>query len=96
MATITLSVPDKIKEKMEKNDWINWSSVARGAFVEAINDIETLKAIKKIKNISEIDEKDNRVLKDSFVKQTLAAMKKAEKNGKKMSIEEFNKWSKNI
>ncbi len=96
MATITLSVPDEIKEKMENNDWINWSSVARGAFIQAIEDIEMLKTIKKIKNISEIDEKENRILKESFVKQTIDAMEKAQKSGKKMSIEEFNKWCKKI
>ena len=34
MGTITLSVPDELKEKMAKTDWINWSSVAREAFVK--------------------------------------------------------------
>lgn len=95
MATITLSVPNEIKEKMEEQDWINWSSVARKAFLQTIDDVELLKKIQKVRKISEINEKDNRILKESFVKQAITAIEKA-KNGKKMSAEEFDKWCKKI
>ena len=47
MGTITLSVPDKLKEKMSKTDWINWSSVARHAFAEALEDIKELESKRK-------------------------------------------------
>ena len=49
MATITLSVPDKLKDKMDKVEIINWSSVARQAFKEQLEDIEQLKKLKILK-----------------------------------------------
>lgn len=51
MATITLSVPDKLKDKMDKVEIINWSSVARQAFKEQLEDIEQLKKLKRAKEI---------------------------------------------
>ena len=54
MGTITLSVPDKLKERMSKTDWINWSSVARHAFVDALKDIEELESKKKLERFTKI------------------------------------------
>ena len=48
MGTITLSVPDKLKERMSKTDWINWSSVARRAFSEVLEDLKELESKKKL------------------------------------------------
>ena len=45
MGTITLSVPDELKEKMSKTDWINWSSVAREAFVKRMKQLELLERL---------------------------------------------------
>ena len=45
MGTITLSVPDELKEKMSKTDWINWSSVAREAFVKRMKQLELLEKL---------------------------------------------------
>ena len=42
MRTITLSVPDTLKSRMDKTDWINWSSVARRAFAETLIDVKEL------------------------------------------------------
>ena len=36
MATMTLAVPDELKEEMDKMKIINWSAVAREAFQEKI------------------------------------------------------------
>ena len=40
MATIALSVPDELKKEMEKFKIINWSAVAREAFVEKSNKLK--------------------------------------------------------
>ena len=97
MGTITLSVPDKLKEEMSETDWVNWSSVARHAFSETLKDVKELQLRKKIREISEIADDDNRAVKDSVVKEAVASIEKASKelkSGKRkpMSIDEFNKW----
>ena len=38
MVSITLSVPDELKLRMDEVDIINWSSVARHAFAETLED----------------------------------------------------------
>lgn len=101
MGTITLSVPDKLKKKMSKTDWINWSSVARHAFSETLKDVKELQLKKKIKEISEIDEDDTREIKDSVVKEVIKSIEdtsKKLKSGKikPMTLEEFNKWCNSI
>ena len=97
MGTITLSVPEKLKEKMSKTDWINWSSVARHAFSETLKDLEELQLKKKIREISEIPEDDNREVKESVVKEvvkSIEATAKELRSGKRkpITLEEFNKW----
>jgi hypothetical protein len=71
VSTITLSVPDELKQKMNKTDWINWSSVARKAFVETLNDLQKLNAIKKMEKISEIKSNDNREIKDELLEKII-------------------------
>ena len=96
MGTITLSVPDKLKEEMDNTDWINWSSVARRAFAEALKDNKELELKKKIREISEIDESDTRDVKESvfneFVKSVETTSKEL-KSGKikPMSLDELDK-----
>jgi|SRR3989338_3329401 len=97
MGTITLSVPEKLKEKMSKTDWINWSSVARHAFSETLEDLEELQLKKKIREISEIPEDDTREVKESIAKEvvkSIEATAKDLKSGKRkpITLEEFNKW----
>ena len=45
MGTMSVSVSEELKEKMEKLDEVNWSAVARKAFEEKVNQIEFLKKI---------------------------------------------------
>ncbi|MBI2541353.1 hypothetical protein HYV80_01435 [Candidatus Woesearchaeota archaeon] len=95
MGTITLSVPDELKEKMSKTDWINWSSVARHAFSDTLKDMEELQLKKKMREISEIADDDNREVKESVFKEFVESVEKTSKelkSGKRkaMSIEEFN------
>ena len=55
MPTITLSVPEELKEEMEKSKFINWSAVAR----EAIRiKVYQLKILDSIASKSKLTEKD--------------------------------------
>ena len=89
MGTITLSVPDELKEKMAKTDWINWSSVARHAFSDTLKDFEDLQLRKKVRELSEIAEDDAREVKESvcndFV-ESVGKTSKSIKSGKKKPI----------
>ena len=79
MGTITLSVPDKLKARMDKTDWINWSSVARHAFIGILKDVKELELKKKIREISEISEDDIREVKPSVVKEVVKSIEAASK-----------------
>ena len=72
MPTITLSVPEELKEEMEKSKFINWSAVAR----EAIRlKVYQLKILNSIAAKSKLTEKDaieiGRKIKQSMHKQYL-------------------------
>lgn len=47
MTTMTLAVPNELKEKMDSFPEINWSAVARQAFMEKIEDLDFLQQFKK-------------------------------------------------
>ena len=101
MGAITLSVPNKLKSEMDKTDWINWSSVARHAFVETLKDVKELQLKKKIHEISEISEDDNREVKESVAKEAVESIGQTAKelksgNRKPISLDEFNKWCDSI
>ena len=83
MGAITLSVPDELKHKMEKTDWINWSSVARHAFIDTLQDVKELDLRKKIREISEISEDDKRDVRDYIIKNVVKSVEKTLKQGKK-------------
>ena len=36
MPTATLTIPDEVRSELEEFSWINWSEVAREAFLEKI------------------------------------------------------------
>jgi len=55
MATLSVSVPDNLKQKMNELEEINWSAVARHAFEKKIEQAEFLK---KIASKSKLTEKD--------------------------------------
>lgn len=81
MATITLSVPDELKTKMDKVDVINWSSVARKAFAEQLEDIKELQKLKQLKAFSSkfrLSDKDAKELADKINKSVAAEFSKEE------------------
>ncbi len=101
MGTVTLSLPDKLKQEINNNDWVNWSSVARRAFIETLKDIKELQLMKKVREISEISEDDNREVKASVVNEVVKSVEstiKKLKSGKvkSMTASEFNKWCDSI
>ena len=55
MPTITLSVPEELKQDMEASPDINWSAVAREAIREKV---EQLRILKSITAKSKLTEKD--------------------------------------
>ena len=55
MGTVSISVPDELRKKMNELDEINWSAVARKAFEEKVMQIAFLKKIAKKSKLSEHD-----------------------------------------
>ena len=55
MPTITLSVPEDLKQEMEESKFINWSEVAREAILQKITELALLKSIVAKSKLSEKD-----------------------------------------
>ena len=55
MTTLTLAVPDEMKKKMDAFPEMNWSEVARQAFMQKIEDMEFLRKFKEKSKLSETD-----------------------------------------
>ena len=55
MTTLTLAVPDEMKKKMDSFPEMNWSEVARQAFMHKIEDMEFLRKFKEKSKLTEID-----------------------------------------
>lgn len=53
MTTMTLAIPTELKQKLEDFPEINWSEVARQAFMQKIKDLEFLKAFKSESEMTE-------------------------------------------
>ncbi|MEK6942699.1 MAG: hypothetical protein AABX00_01400 [Nanoarchaeota archaeon] len=52
---MTLAVPSELKHKMETFPEMNWSEVARQAFMQRIKDLEFLKKFKSDSTLTEED-----------------------------------------
>ena len=55
MTTLTLAVPDEMKKKMDSFPEMNWSEVARQAFMQKMEDMEFLRKFKKKSKLTEAD-----------------------------------------
>lgn len=55
MVTMTLSVPNELRDKMETFPEINWSEVARQAFNQKISDLEFLRKFKSKSKFTDED-----------------------------------------
>lgn len=63
MPTLSVSIPEALKHKMEQLDEINWSAVARRAFEDKVSQIQILK---KIAGKSMLTEKDANEISDKI------------------------------
>ena len=55
MTTMTLAVPVELKEKMDSFPEMNWSEVARQAFMQKVEDMEFLRKFKAKSKVTEAD-----------------------------------------
>ena len=55
MTTMTLAVPQELKHKMETFPEMNWSEVARQAFMQKVEDMEFLMKFKSKSKLTEDD-----------------------------------------
>ena len=55
MTTLTLAVPDEMKKKMDSFPEMNWSEVARQAFLQKIEDMDFLRKFKEKSKLTESD-----------------------------------------
>ena len=55
MTTLTLSVPTELKQKMDSFPEMNWSEVARQAFIQKIEDMDFLRRFKEKSKLTESD-----------------------------------------
>ncbi len=55
MTTMTLAVPNELKQKMDSIKEINWSEVARQAFMQKVADMEFLRKFKQKSKLTEED-----------------------------------------
>ncbi len=55
MVTLTLSVPQELKEEMDETPEINWSEVARAAIKEKIRQLKLFKALVANSKLTEED-----------------------------------------
>mgnify|MGYP001599866265 FL=1 len=55
MTTLTLAVPNEMKKKMDEFPEMNWSEIARQAFMQKIEDMEFLRKFKEKSKLSETD-----------------------------------------
>ena len=55
MTTMTLAIPSELKHKMENFPEMNWSEVARQAFMQRIKDLEFLRKFKSDSTLTEED-----------------------------------------
>lgn len=45
MASLTLSIPNKLKEEMEEFKYINWSEIARSAILDKLRLLEKMERL---------------------------------------------------
>lgn len=55
MTTMTLAVPNELKQKMDSFPEMNWSEVARQAFMQKLEDMEFLRKFKEKSTFTKAD-----------------------------------------
>jgi len=96
MVSVTISLDDELKAKVERFLWVNWSEVGRE---EALRK-EIFERFIKTGTLSDADQEfcdkvgwypiDELELKEEYIEKLKKSIKKPA--GKPMTVEEFNKW----
>lgn len=77
MGTMSVSIPEDLREKMVQLEEVNWSAVARKAFEEKVKQIELFKKIVSKSKLTEKDaEEISAKISESMAKKFLAMAKK--------------------
>lgn len=58
MVSVTLSVPEELKKKMDKFEWLNWSAIAREAWLKRMKQLEILERFEKDFEKSKLTDED--------------------------------------
>ncbi|MBI4116888.1 hypothetical protein HY449_04040 [Candidatus Pacearchaeota archaeon] len=58
MVSITLSIPEELKQKMDKSKFINWSALARESFLKKMEQLEILDKLEKDFSKSELTDEE--------------------------------------
>lgn len=58
MVSVTLSMPEEVKKKMDEFAWLNWSALAREAFLKRIRQLEILAKFEKDFEKSKLTDED--------------------------------------
>ncbi|MCK4429394.1 MAG: hypothetical protein KAU95_03395 [Candidatus Aenigmarchaeota archaeon] len=61
MVKLILKIPEELKKRMDKYDWVDWSKVALRAISERLEDIKGLE--RKFAELSKISPDDKRKVK---------------------------------
>ncbi|MCU4802420.1 hypothetical protein OB920_18825 [Halobacteria archaeon HArc-gm2] len=72
MPTVSITVDDDLKAQMEDHPEVDWSEVARSAFEEKIDELETLKRLSSDSELTDEDVDEVAVLIDSNVAERLS------------------------
>jgi len=64
MASITFAIPEEIKFKLSRFQWVNWSEIAREELFRQEKETAAIKKIKKILSKSKFTEKDAKELSE--------------------------------
>lgn len=70
MASVTFSIPDKVKQDMESFSWVNWSELAREEALKRAKLAKDFEEFKKIVAKSKLTVKDA----DAIAKKVKASM----------------------
>ena len=68
MPNVTLSIPEKLHEKMKKHSEIRWSEVVRKSITDKIGDLEFMDRLTKRSKLTQadVDEISHKIDRDVF------------------------------
>jgi len=77
MASVTFTIPDKVKEDMDSLPWVNWSELAREEALKRAKIARQFEEFKKLIAKSNLTEKDADILAEKIKGSLHKQLKKA-------------------